>query len=109
MELNFPPGKSEALPIWRGPLSKSARRQLFKENNSVSFAVPGKMILLNFVTRYKHLGTLTDMGSSVSSEVAVKSMVIKTETKRMASKILGNPSVPVSGKTSFAQTYIWSK
>ena len=106
MLLNFSPGKSEALPIWRGKFSKSSLKSLNDVANCVSVAVPGGFFNLRFVDKYKHVGTFTDAGPDVSSEIAMKSIVIKKETQRMRRRILSNKLIPQSRRCNFAQSYI---
>ena len=56
MELNWKPGKSEALPIWSGPMSKKSRRDLVIGKGSTVECVFKRVVFhLRFVSVYKHL------------------------------------------------------
>ena len=110
MELNWNPGKSEAIAIWRGPHARKERTKLeFNKGSQIVCHAMNASFILRFVKRYKHIGTFLDCDGGIKSEIAVRSTVIKSEATRMKSRILSNRAVNKSRKIALVQAYIWSK
>ena len=75
-------------------MSKCSRLDLFQSDQCVNVDVLGESICLRFAFKYNHLGTVMDTGADVSSEVGIRSVVIKKETQRMRRRIFGQSFNP---------------
>ena len=99
MELNWKPGKSEVLPVWRGPGCKKEQRKLELDLNSSVPCTSGNFhFILRFVRNYKHLGTLFDANGDVKSEVATKAAIMKSESSKLRSRVFANPGISTKKK-----------
>jgi len=109
MQLNFNPGKSEAMATWRGKGAKLERRRLARDGNVSSFYSCERMYQLRFVDRYRHLGTVTTVCNNDNAEVAIRSTILRTEARKLAKNILGNECITAKRRCDLATCYIWSK
>lgn len=109
MVLNFLPGKSEALPIWRSHGIKKAKRRLRDACFTSTFtSVSGGNHILRWVAVYKHVGTYTQSSQTEAAEVASRAAIIRAEGKSLR-KVLANSRLSIRKRVNVAQTYIWSK
>jgi len=105
LQLNFLPGKSEALPLFLGSGANKAKLSLQQSNFSISLAPEHSMVCLRFVFQYKHMGSLFAVNYDANSEVAVRSAYIIKGAKKF-SAIFKNPRVPVQRKINIAKAHI---
>lgn len=104
LQLNFKPGKSEALPLFLGPGSSKAKIALQTNNfvSSLSPQVPN--VSLRFVTQYKHMGTTFSVQHDSKVEVAIRSAYIISGLKKF-SKVFNSPNASITRKANIAKAH----
>ena len=110
-EINYKPGKTEAVCLWAGPGMAAARRELQLCQDSIVRCAParGSAFALRVVPGYKHLGTRTLASGSLSHEITVRAAILRSESRALSRKVLANEAVAVSRRSLLAQSLVFSK
>jgi hypothetical protein len=109
MEINWKPGKTEALLQYRG---KNATSHLDSRryNGKLMIPVPNSSnAFVNVVMSYKHLGCVTSLSSSDTGDAKHKASSAMQAYSPLAVKLFGSPEIPAGMKLSFMQSLVLSR
>ena len=108
LDINWGRGKTEALLQYRGKDSTAHMEALRQEDGSLAFNDPGgaKGRKLYIVKKYKHLGSLTSLGTSNMHDAIHRASSASAAYGPLASKIFGSKSVYIAIKCWFLQSLI---
>ena len=102
LQLNFSPGKSEAVIHWGGPGAAEAKRHIVVTlRNSILCQDPSGAKFTLLVSRaYKHLGTRTSFAASISDRVKGRVGLLRSDMRTYKHRLLANPVVPMGLEAS---------
>eukprot|EP00973_Karenia_brevis_P069598 9677735-Karenia_brevis.AAC.1 len=110
LDVNFSPGKSEAIIRWIGPGSAQAKRDLMiRGQGVVNFNALGKDFCLRVVLQYKHMGPLLTANSHVGQEIVSRLNSMFTHMPAFVRQVLKNPSASFRTKLLLVQSHLFSK
>ena len=111
LQLNFSPGKSEAVIHWGGPGAAEAKRNLVVTlRNSILCQDPSGADFTLLVSRaYKCLGTRTSFAASISDEVKGRVGLLRSDMRTYKHRLLANPVVPIDRKALLVEALMFSR
>ena len=111
VHMNFAPGKTEVVPFYFGPGSRTARRHDLVDT---SLRVPlsledGRQVELRVVDCYQHLGGQVVHNGSSAQDIARRSQEAEPVYRRLRSTLLCNRQLQVQEKVYLLQTLVFAK
>ena len=105
LALSFENKKSEVVPMFVGPNSNKARRDLAEVDNIKVFECCGRFHHLRFVDSYKHVGGNFSVANDLKLEVVSKAGYIRSSVKSLR-RVLCCPHVPLRRKLTCIQAHL---
>ena len=110
LSLNWKSNKSEGMVFFWGKGAKIEKNKMFANGNHVVLDSTDGEVELRFVSKYVHLGSNTvPVASNSSVEVSLRSNIIKSESRKLHSKLFANNNVSIKRKLNISKAYILSK
>ena len=118
--VNFEPGKTEAIVVYRGKKALEEKQRLLKPNGSRSLQIPIQShagqnthstdsTLLRVVQGYKHLGSWVDETGSLVPDANRRSASAMSSYAPLAVKLFGSSAIGTASKIRLAFSLIVSK
>lgn len=109
LDLNFAPGKTEALIRLHGRKSTQIRKQLFQDKHIEVEGPGGDQILLSAASHYTHLGIKHTATLSFDTEIAFRMARAREALRECRKKILRNKHIAPSTRWNLARSLILSR
>ena len=109
MAINWNPGKSEALLVYRGKNAVACREQWRQKDGSLSIAIPDSNLRVNVVGKYKHLGTMTCSDGDTYQNALIRTQSAMVAFSPLAIKLFGSERVTLRFRLCFMKSLILSK
>ena len=109
VDLNFQPGKSEAIVHFAGQGAKAARHKTMMDDATIPVAIGDSVISLRCVRSYIHLGTAASLSSARIDDIQRRQRLIEAIFKPLSNRLLFNPSLLAREKTRLLQTMVLNK
>ena len=111
VELNFSPGKSEAIPHWCGPGSTKARRAVMLEQaGRLCIQAPdGSSRALHCVHSYVHLGTVRTVDARVGPDIQRRVQLTREVYRPFRNRILRNPHLDIAERQTLFASMILAR
>ena len=109
MLINWLPGKSEALLIYRGKRANIHREQWRQQDGSMSIGVPNSSQRLTVVQTYKHLGSKTSVRGDCFENTQVRTNSAMKAFSPLATKFFGSDSIERHHRISMMISLILSR
>jgi hypothetical protein len=107
-EINWKPGKTEALLKYRGKnATKHVQRR--RHDGKLLIRIPGSDSSLQIVGKYKHLGGIITLSGSLALDANHKAQAAMTSYAPIAYKVFGSPKFENRLKFRFLQSLILSR
>jgi hypothetical protein len=107
MEVNWSPGKTEAMCIFRGN-NANAIRAATAANGTKGVEVDGRFFLA-FVTKYKHLGSIITANCSLLPEAHHRAALAIAAFAPIATNFFASPAITKHTKVRLAQSLVFSR
>ena len=107
VDLNFQPGKTEAIVHFAGRGAKAARQETMIEHYAVIPVRAGKQVVqLRCVHSYTRLGTLSSLERTHLNDVSSRRRVTEAVSGPLCKRVLSNPFLLPIEKTRLLQTVV---
>ena len=114
MDINWKPGKTEAIIVYRGIGATSAKQGLAERCSVRCFHVPGACsndpdVFVNVVSSYKHLGSIIDETASYVPEANNRSSKAMNSFAPLAVRVLGSLSISRNRRIRLSWSLVMSR
>ena len=108
IQVNYAPNKTEAVMIWRGPGSRTARHHaLVTQAGNLSMdASDGTRKSLRCVDAYTHLGTVRNYQASARADIQRRAQLARAMYQPLRARILRNPCLTVGERRAILCTTV---
>ena len=109
-QVNFKPGKTEAIMVLSGPLSRRLRRQVYVDQKAViQCQCAGSDVALRIVPAYAHLGGMAASDGSLAPEFANRAAQANAAYAALSKQVFARKDLPQDTKLKAAQAFVDSR
>ena len=110
LKVNFAPGKSEALMVFRGEGAKASEQALHHTaGSSIPLRHSAHGVALRVVRDYRHLGSRVDLAENLHADLTAKLGGMAATTSALRGRLFRNPLVQDSSKATIASALLFAK
>ena len=111
MTMNFEPGKSEAVVMYRGKGANACRLALFDSDKipCVVTATNTHILSLRIVATYRHLGARFSMNADIGAEITSRVAMARQSYQEPKRAIFHNKYIPLKGRQQLYNSLVISR